>query len=130
MVISVIQTFYEFLSTVFFTILQAVAIAIACLNASSVFHGQLLRSMLRAPMSFFDTTPLGRILNRFAKDMDTIDLEMPPSILFFLTTFNNVFATLILISYSSPLFLIAVLPIGLIYYFVQVIYTAESNNNS
>ena len=107
--------------TAFFTILQAVAVAIACLNASSALHGQLLRSMLRAPMSFFDTTPLGRILNRFSKDMDTIDVKMPDSILFFLTTFTSVFTTLIIISYSSPLFLIAALPIGLIYYFVQVI---------
>ena len=114
------------LSTGFFTILQVIVIAIACLNASGGFHGELLRSMLRAPMSFFDTTPLGRILNRFSKDIDTLDRRMPDSILFFLTTFTSVVTTLIIICYSSPLFLIATLPLGLIYYFIQVIYCKMS----
>lgn len=51
--------------------------AIGCLRAARDLHNKLLGNVLRLPMSFFDTTPLGRILNRFSKDMDTIDVILP-----------------------------------------------------
>ena len=44
-----------------------VVISVGTLNAASVLHGTMLTRILRSPMAFFDTTPLGRILNRFSK---------------------------------------------------------------
>ena len=40
------------------------------LGASTRLHDQVFAKVLRSPMSFFDTTPVGRILNRFSKDLD------------------------------------------------------------
>lgn len=40
-------------------------------------HVTLLTNVLRWPMELFDTTPLGRVLNRFSKDVDTIDNTLP-----------------------------------------------------
>ena len=85
-----------------------------CLNL------RLLHRMLRAPMSFFDTTPIGRIVNRFSKDVDTVDMNIPMTIRIFMSASASVIATIIIISYSTPIFLSVVLPLGLLYYFVQV----------
>ena len=81
---------------------------------------------MRLPMAFFDTTPLGRILNRFSKDVDTIDNVLPMSMRFWIMMFFNVIAVIIVISYSTPIFLSIVLPMGIIYYFIQKFYVATS----
>lgn len=50
---------------------------IGCLMAAIAMHRHILHGCLRAPMGFFDTTPTGRILSRFSKDVDVIDTTLP-----------------------------------------------------
>lgn len=52
------------------------SIVFSMLRASRSLHSKLLETILHAPMYFFDTTPLGRIVNRFSKDIDVIDNAM------------------------------------------------------
>ena len=54
--------------------------ALGCLRAAKFLHEHMLRNILRSPMSFFDTTPLGRIVNRFSKDVDVADSTFPANL--------------------------------------------------
>lgn len=98
--------------------------AMACVSSSRILHADLLGSIFRAPMSFFDTTPLGRIVNRLSRDVDTIDVNIPMTIRIWLGTFSGVFTTICVIAYSTPIFLAVVVPLGIFYYFIQVIYVS------
>jgi ABC-type multidrug transport system fused ATPase/permease subunit len=56
-----------------FFVIGWISIVSGTLLASSTLHQKLLEKIMHAPMYFFDTTPLGRILNRFSKDIDILD---------------------------------------------------------
>lgn len=77
-------------------------------------------------MELFDTTPVGRVLNRFSKDVDVLDNVLPDLLLLFLSQIFAVFGTIIVISISTPLFLVVVIPIFISYYLIQRFYIATS----
>lgn len=54
-------------------------LALGGLRAARILHDQLFSAMLHSPMRFFDVTPIGRILNRFSKDMDAMDVLLAQS---------------------------------------------------
>jgi len=89
--------------------------------ASKLIHNRLLVNILRLPMSFFDTTPSGRILNRFSKDIYTIDEMIPRSLSSFLRTFFSVLGTIVVVSYATPLFMVVIVPLTVLYLSIQVI---------
>lgn len=99
---------------------------LGCLNAAKYFHNKLLAHSFRLPMSFFDTTPTGRILNRFSKDIDTLDNTLPQSMRSWLNMLFMMLATLFVIGYATPIFLVVILPIGILFYVAQVFYVATS----
>eukprot|EP00049_Salpingoeca_infusionum_P023551 m.12723 g.12723 ORF g.12723 m.12723 type:complete len:1556 (+) comp5858_c0_seq1:79-4746(+) len=110
----------------FLVLISSIALAYGSVHASRLLHDRMLHNILRSPMSFFDTTPMGRILNRFSKDIYVIDESIPRSFRSFMSTFMNVLGIIVVISVSTPIFMAAVLPMGALYYFIQRYYIASS----
>ncbi|KAM4822942.1 ATP-binding cassette sub-family C member 3 [Urocitellus parryii] len=106
--------------------LAAFTMAMGGVHAASLLHEALLYNKMRSPQSFFDTTPSGRILNRFSKDINVIDEILAPSILQMLNTVFNSLSTVVVIVITTPLFLVVVLPLTLLYIFAQRLYVATS----
>lgn len=50
---------------------------LACWRAAKIIHAKLLANVLKAPLHFFEVTPMGRILARFSKDVDILDTLLP-----------------------------------------------------
>uniref|UniRef100_A0A9J7XYZ3 ATP-binding cassette, sub-family C (CFTR/MRP), member 3 n=1 Tax=Cyprinus carpio carpio TaxID=630221 RepID=A0A9J7XYZ3_CYPCA len=94
--------------------------------AARKLHQTLLDNKFHTPQSFFDTTPIGRIINRFSKDIYVIDEVLPSTILMFLGTFFASVSTMIVIICSTPIFALVIGPLALIYVFVQRFYVATS----
>ncbi|XP_054157840.1 multidrug resistance-associated protein 1-like isoform X1 [Oppia nitens] len=103
-----------------------VAIVTGTLLASKTLHQRLMNAMMHSPMSFFDTTPIGRIVNRFSKDIDILDTLMQMSLRILLNTTLSVLATIIIITIETPLFIAVFVPIFIIYYLIQKVYIITS----
>lgn len=90
--------------------------------AGRTIHDRALSGLLGAPLRFFDSTPTGRILNRFARDLEVVDDELSWSIEAACRTAANTVAMLVLIVSIVPIVLIVALPVVAIYYQVQHAY--------
>lgn len=104
----------------FFALMYALTLFIGAIRASRILHRKLIVNILRLPMMFFDTTPLGRIMNRLSKDIYGIDVTIPLSLKASLQMFFDVLGMLVAVSYATPLFLTVVPPLGALYFYIQV----------
>ncbi|KAJ1345225.1 hypothetical protein BSLG_000739 [Batrachochytrium salamandrivorans] len=82
--------------------------------ASVVIHRSAIEGLVYAPMSFFDTQPVGRMLSRLAGDLEMIDLTMPGSLLVVVDFAVYVAASVFVISASSYIVLAQFVVIGII----------------
>ncbi|KAJ1758176.1 hypothetical protein LPJ69_004164, partial [Coemansia sp. RSA 1752] len=89
------------------------------IRASTKIHQNMLHSVLRSPMSFFDVTPIGRILNRFSSDLQRCDERLPRSVSSMVNTMVNVVSAVVVIGLSTPLMLVIMLPLVMVYRYLQ-----------
>ncbi len=104
----------------FLAFIMQLVLKLAAYIAGRKLHWIILIGVLHAPMSFFDTTPIGRIINRFAKEIDSIDTALPNAFSQSLTVLITVVATLIILIYGSWFAIIELIPLAILFAYVQV----------
>lgn len=93
---------------------------VGCLCAAGLLHQNLLRNVLFSPMTFFDQTPIGRLLNRFGKDVETMDFQLVKNIESWILCLLKVLSVPIVVMLTTPLFALVCIPLFVIYAIVQV----------
>ncbi|XP_010051993.2 ABC transporter C family member 12 [Eucalyptus grandis] len=108
------------------TLTNAYWLIISSLSAAKTLHDSMLRSILRAPMLFFHTNPVGRIINRFAKDLGDIDRNVPRFVNVFMGQLCQLLSTFVLIGIISTISLWAISPLLILFYAAYLYYQTIS----
>ncbi|KAK2502427.1 hypothetical protein MC885_019751, partial [Smutsia gigantea] len=98
------------------------------LTAAKNLHHNLLNKIILGPIRFFDTTPLGLILNRFSADTNIIDQHIPPTLESLTRSTLLCVSAIGMISYATPVFLVALVPLGVAFYFIQKYFRVASKD--
>ncbi|XP_067415343.1 ATP-binding cassette sub-family C member 9 isoform X3 [Emydura macquarii macquarii] len=98
------------------------------LTAAKNVHHNLLNKIILGPIRFFDTTPLGLILNRFSADTNIIDQHIPPTVESLTRSTLLCLSAIGMISYATPWFLVALVPLGVAFYFIQKYFRVASKD--
>ncbi|KAL2152547.1 hypothetical protein VTH82DRAFT_5731 [Thermothelomyces myriococcoides] len=103
-----------------------VSLSVCSTNASKGMLRQAVIRVLRAPMSFFDTTPLGRITNRFSRDVDVMDNTLADAMRMYFFSVGSILGVFILIIAYFYYFVIALVPLVIVFLFATNYYRASA----
>ncbi|KAJ5811897.1 ABC transporter integral membrane type 1 [Penicillium riverlandense] len=95
-------------------------------NSSRTMLQRAMTRVLRAPMSFFDTTPLGRITNRFSKDIQVMDNELSDAMRIYALTMTMIISVMVLIIVFFHYFVIALAPLFILFLLASNYYRASA----
>lgn len=103
-----------------------VSLSIFGTTSSKAMLQRAIERVLRAPMSFFDTTPLGRITNRFSRDVDVMDNTLSDAMRMYFFSVGSIISVFALIIAYFHYFAIALAPLFLIFLFATSYYRASA----
>ncbi|XP_045892161.1 ATP-binding cassette sub-family C member 8 isoform X2 [Micropterus dolomieu] len=109
-------------------LVTSVAVEWTGLKVAKKLHHNMLNKIILAPMRLFETTPLGTLLNRFSTDTNTIDQHIPNTLECLSRSTLLCVSALGVISYVTPVFLIALLPLAVACYFIQKYFRVASRD--
>lgn len=93
--------------------------ALRGIKAGQLFHDRMLRSVLFTRMRFFDSTPIGRILQRFSRDIESVDIHLQWSFDHTIHSLFHITVSFLLIVLILPLVIVFLIPVLFIYYQIQ-----------
>ncbi|GIL72743.1 hypothetical protein Vretimale_4441 [Volvox reticuliferus] len=107
-------------------LLRSFLLILGSIRASRILAKKLLDKVVRLPMSFFDQQPTGRLLNRFTKDTEALDVNVSGAVNSALSTFVTAILSVVVVVVVTPLAVVCFVPLFFVYYRVQQLYIASS----
>ncbi|XP_039997779.1 multidrug resistance-associated protein 4-like isoform X2 [Xiphias gladius] len=118
--------------------LTAVAVVFGYARSLMIFHGlvrsaqtlhnNMFSAVLRTPVCFFDVNPIGRILNRFSKDIGQMDSMLPITFVDFYQLFLQNAGVVVVAASVIPLILVPVIPLLFIFLYLRRFYLSTSRD--
>ncbi|XP_063223831.1 ATP-binding cassette sub-family C member 4-like [Bacillus rossius redtenbacheri] len=108
--------------SVLLTLLRSIFFFNVCMSSSVNLHNTMFSSILQGTMRFFDTNPSGRVLNRFSKDVGTIDEVLPTFILDTIQVFLVMSGILTMVAIVNYYLIIPMLCVAPLYYLMARVY--------
>uniref|UniRef100_A0A2K6H0T0 ATP-binding cassette sub-family C member 6 n=1 Tax=Propithecus coquereli TaxID=379532 RepID=A0A2K6H0T0_PROCO len=102
------------------------AVLLGGVRASRLLFRRLLWEVMRSPISFFERTPIGNLLNRFSKETDMVDVDIPDKLRSLLTFAFGLLEVILVVVVATPLAIVAIVPLLLLYAVFQSLYVASS----
>ncbi|XP_027391355.1 multidrug resistance-associated protein 4-like isoform X2 [Bos indicus x Bos taurus] len=115
-------------STILFGVTRSLLIFYILVNSSQTLHNKILESILRAPVLFFNSNPIGRILNHFSKDIGHMDDLLPLIFQDFIQAFLLVIGVVGVMVAVIPWIAIPVIPLGIAFFFLQRYFSETSRD--
>ncbi|KAG9492165.1 ATP-binding cassette sub-family C member 4 [Eleutherodactylus coqui] len=115
-------------ANIVFGFLRSLLVFHVLVSAAQALHNQMFQSLLRAPVLFFDRNPIGRILNRFSKDIGHLDDLLPFTFLDFMQVFLQILGVIAVAVAIIPWILIPLLPLVIIFYFLRKYFLETSRD--
>ena len=108
---------------IFFAVARFFTIVKGRINASWLMHQQLNSAVLSSPVSFFDTTPTGRIVNRFNRDMYITDFDFPLYFFQLANQISSILSECIVIVVVTPITIVLLIVVAILWYIVYGLFT-------
>ncbi|KAI7808003.1 multidrug resistance-associated protein 4 [Triplophysa rosa] len=115
-------------ATVIFDFMRSLIMFKALVISAQTLHTRMFNCILRTPVRFFDINPIGRILNRFSKDIGQLDSQLPWTFVDFIQVFLQIIGVIAVASSVIPWILIPVLPLLICFLFLRRYFLRTSRN--
>src|SRR5699024_6402511 len=109
-------------------VLRTVSFFVTCIRASVNLHNIVFRSLIQAPIGFFDKTPIGIIMNRVSRDLGIIDDTLPPTAFEAVQILTNCLAVFVLCASLNPFVLIPFSVLAVLLYVDIKFYVTTARN--
>ncbi|EMS14303.1 ABC transporter, putative [Entamoeba histolytica HM-3:IMSS] len=116
------------LISVIFTLLKSIIETRLGTKATTTLHNSMFYHVIHSPFIFFDTTPIGRILNRFTKDIETMDTQLKRVLSICILQVLTIIFVLLLNLLSSILFMPLLIILSYVYISIIIFYIDSSQN--